>query len=132
SEKLHQVRKQTGMDRWIAGPRALADHLRSGSELASEDQTQHEPNSERCENRLRWIFTHVLLCVFLKRPDAIPGIVPCMFCFAACLAQGLLCLAPVLLCESACGGYQIFLCSARVFLSAFQFVLHLLGCGCFR
>jgi len=88
------------------------------SELTPEDQPQHEPNSERCENRLCWIFTHVLLCVFLERPDAIPGIAPCLFCFAARLAQGLLCLAPVLLRESACGGFQIFRCSARVFLAA--------------
>src|SRR6266403_4106525 len=98
-----KVLEQTGMSRGIAGPRALADHLRSGSELAPEDQTQHEPNSERCENRLCWIFTDVLFCVFLERPDAIRGIAPCLFCFAACLAPRLLCLAAVLLCESACG-----------------------------
>src|SRR5437016_9639640 len=119
------------MSRRIAGPRALADHLRSGSELAPENQTQHEPNSERCENRLRWIFTHVLLCVFLKRPGAIPGIAPCLFCFAARLAQGLLCLAPVLFCESACGGFQILRCSARMFLAALQFILRLFGGGRF-
>src|SRR6266536_922986 len=107
AHQRQQVLEQTGTSRGIPGPRPIADHLRMLSELTPEDQPQHEPNSERCENRLCWIFTHVLLCVLLERPDAIPGI-----------AQGLLCLAPVLLRESACGGFQIFRCSARVFLAA--------------
>src|SRR5262249_30474213 len=102
-QKRQQVFEQTGMSRGIAGPRALADHLRSGSELAPEDETQHEPNSKRCENRLCWIFTHVLFCVFLERPDAFPGVSPRLFCFAACLVPSLLCLAAVLFCESARG-----------------------------
>ena len=109
-KKLHkrayegqQILEQTGMPRGISGPRALADHLRSGSELAPEDQTQYEPNSKRCENRFCWIFTHVLLCVFLKRPDPILGIPPCLFCFAACLTPSLLCLPTVLSRQSACG-----------------------------
>src|SRR6266403_1366189 len=98
-----QVLEQTGMSRGIAGPRALANHLRSVSELAPEDQTQHEPNSERSENRFCRIFAHVLLCVFLERPDAISRIPPCFFGFATCLAPCLLCLATVLSGQSACG-----------------------------
>src|SRR5213080_3727601 len=106
------------MSRGIAGPRPLANHLRSGSELAPEDQTQHKSDSERGENRLRWVFTDVLLCVFLERPGTIRGIAPCLFCFAACLAPGLLRLAAVLFREGACGGFQIFRCFARMFLAA--------------
>src|SRR5207247_8769210 len=90
------------MPRGIARPRALADHLRGVSELAPEDQTQDEPNSERRENCPCRIFAHVLLCIFLERPYAIPRITPCLFCLATCLVPDLLCLAAVLSCQSAC------------------------------
>src|SRR5439155_26728469 len=90
AQQGQQVLEQPGTSRGIPGPRPIADHLRMLSELTPEDQPQHQPSSERCENRLCWIFTHVLLCVFLERPGAIPGIAPCLFCFAARLAQGLL------------------------------------------
>src|SRR5438552_12162653 len=111
------------MPRGIARPRALADHLRGVSELAPEDQTQDEPNSKRRENCLCRIFAHVLLCIFLERPDAIPRITPCLFCLATCLVPSLLCLAAVLSRQSACGRFQIFRCSARVVPAALQFIL---------
>src|SRR5262249_4725674 len=71
--------------------------------LTPENQTQYEANSERCENCFCRVFTHVLLCVFLERADAIPGVAPCLFCFAASLTPSLLCLPTVLFRESACG-----------------------------
>src|SRR6266545_4922036 len=75
------------MPRRIAGPRALADHLRKPSELTPEDQSQNKPDSERGKDRLRWIFAHILLRVFLECAGAIPRIPPCLFCFAACLTN---------------------------------------------
>src|SRR6266516_4923628 len=95
-----EVLEQTRVPRRIAGPRALADHLRKFSELAPEDQTQNKPDSERGKDRLRWIFAHVLLRVFLERTGAISRIPPCLFCFAACFAPLLLCLAAIFFSES--------------------------------
>src|SRR5437867_10345977 len=96
-----EVPEQADMPRRIAGPRALTDHLRKLSELTPEDQTQNKPDSERGKDRLRWIFAHVLLRVFLERTGAISRIPPCLFCFAACFAPLLLCLAAIFFSESA-------------------------------
>src|SRR5207245_1275786 len=71
-------------------------------ELTPEDQTQNKPDSERGKDRLRWIFAHVLLRVFLERAGAVPGIPPCLFCFAACFAPFLLCLAAIFFSYGAC------------------------------
>src|SRR5215471_19398531 len=60
------------------------------SNLAPEDQPQHEANPERCEYCFRWIFAHVLLGVFLECSNAAPGIAPSLFCFAAVFAPRLL------------------------------------------
>src|SRR6266481_8937171 len=106
------------MSRGVAGPSALAHHLRILSELAPENQTQHEPNSERREDCLCRILTNILLRVLLERPGAIPGIAPCLFCFAACVAPSLLGLAAVFSGQSACGRFQIFRCAPRVFFAA--------------
>src|SRR5213596_1734462 len=76
--------------------------FRSAFELTPEDQTQHEPNSERGKYRLCWIFTDVLLGVFLERASAACGIAPCLLRFAARFAPGLLCLAAVFFRKSAC------------------------------
>src|SRR4030095_13537241 len=73
------------------------------SKLAPEDQTQHESNSERREYCFCWIFTDVLLSVFLERPNAAPSITPSLFRFAAGLAPGLLRFSAVLVGESTCG-----------------------------
>src|SRR5947207_7532598 len=73
------------------------------SKLTPEDQTQHEPNSERREYCLCGIFTDVLLGIFLERPSAACGIAPCLFRFAARFAPSLLCLAAVFFRKSACG-----------------------------
>src|SRR6059058_5299162 len=110
------------MPRRIAGPRALTDHLRKLSELTPEDQTQNKPDSERGKDRLRWIFAHVLLRVFLERAGAVPGIPPCLFCFAACFAPFLLCLAAIFFSYGACCRFLIFSCSARMFFTSLQLI----------
>src|ERR1700745_3692993 len=114
ANEREQVLEQTGMPRRIAGPRALADHLRRFSELAPEYQTQNKPNSERGKDRFRWIFAHILLRIVLKCANAIPRISPCLFCFAACFAPFLLCLAAIFFSHGACCRFQIFSCSARM------------------
>src|SRR5262249_38310456 len=119
----HQILEQTGMPRRIAGPRALANHLRKLSELTPKDQTQNKPDSERGKYRLRWILAHILLRVFLERTGAVPCITPCLFCFAACFAPGLLCLAAIFFSDRACCRFQVFSCLARMFLAALQFSL---------
>src|SRR5438876_412572 len=73
------------------------------SKLTPEDQTQHEPNSERREYCFCWIFTDILLGIFLERPNAAPSIAPRLSCFAASFAPGLLRFSAVLFGESACG-----------------------------
>src|SRR4029453_19425335 len=88
---------QTGVPPRIAGPRALADHLRKFSELAPEYQTQNKPDSERGKDRLGWIFAHILLRVFLECAGAISRIAPCLFRLAAGFAPLLLCLAATFL-----------------------------------
>src|SRR5262249_10471376 len=90
---------------WPAGLRdGKLPLLISGAlELTSEDQTQYESNSEGSEYCFRWIFTDVLLGVFLERPNAAPGIAPGLFGFAARIAPGLLRFAAVLFGESTCG-----------------------------
>src|SRR5512132_599499 len=110
------------MPRRIAGPRALADHLRKLSELTPEDQPQNKPDSERCTDRLRWIFAHVLFRVFLECTGAIPRIPPCLFCFAACFTPFLLCLAAIFSGYGACCRSQIFSCFARMLFTALQSV----------
>src|SRR5215475_15549453 len=89
---------------WPAGLRdGRLPLLISGAfELTSENQTQHESNSERREYCFCWIFTDVLLGVFLERPDAARGIAPGLFRFAACIAPGLLGFSAVLFGESTC------------------------------
>src|SRR5262245_8367171 len=90
---------------WPAGLRdGKLPLLISGAfELTSEDQTQHESNSEGSEYRFCWIFTNVLLVVFLERPNAAPGIAPGLFRFAARIAPGLFRFSAVLFSESTCG-----------------------------
>jgi len=73
------------------------------SKSTAEDQTQHEPNSERRKYCFCWIFSDVLLGVFLERSSAALGIAPGLFCFAARFAPLLLCLAAVFFRKSACG-----------------------------
>src|SRR6266508_6541390 len=106
------------MPRRIAGARALADHLRKPSELTPEDQSQNKPDSERGKDRLRWIFAHVLLRVFLECAGAIPCISPCLFCFAACFAPFLLCLVAVVFSYGACRRLSVFSCRARRLFTA--------------
>ena len=91
------------MPRRIARLRALATHRRALSDLAPEDQTQHESDSERREHRFCRIFAHVLLRIFLKRADAARGISPSLFCFATCFTPGLFRFPAVFFRESACG-----------------------------
>src|SRR6266545_1350792 len=110
------------MPRRIAGPRALADHLRKPSELTPEDQSQNKPDSERGKDRLRWIFAHILLRVVLETAGSIPGISPCLFCFTACFTPFLLCLASIFSSHGACCRFQIFSCSARMLFTALQLV----------
>src|SRR4051795_7257621 len=73
------------------------------SKLTPQDQTQHEPNSERREYCFCWIFTDVLLCVFLERPGAARRVPPGLFRFAARIAPRLLRFSAVLVGESTCG-----------------------------
>ena len=73
------------------------------SKLTPEDQTQHEPDSERRKYCFCWIFTDVLLGVFLERPNAARGIAPGLFRFSARIAPGLLRFSAVLFSESTCG-----------------------------
>src|SRR5215510_1854234 len=110
------------MPRRIAGPRALADHLRKPSELTPEDQSQNKPDSERSKDRLRWIFAHVLLRVFLECAGAIPRIPPCLFCLAASFTPGLPCLAAIFFSDGPCCRSQIFSCSASMLFTALQLV----------
>src|SRR5262249_19881457 len=98
-----RVIEQTGMPRRIARPRALAAHFRELSALTPEDQTQHEPDSERREYRLCRIFTHILLCIFLECADATARISPRLFRFASRFTPGLLRFSAVFFRESACG-----------------------------
>src|SRR5947199_8924699 len=102
ARKRQQVLQQTGMSRRIAGPSGLADHS-TAARLTSEDQAQYKPDSERCEHRLRRVFAHVLLRVFLKCADAIPRIAPSLFCFASRISPGLFSFAAVLSRHSAGG-----------------------------
>src|SRR4029077_5984869 len=103
ADQSQRVVDQTGMARRIARSRALVAHFRELLDLTPEDQTQYEPNSQRREYRLCLIFAHVLLCIVLKGTDATPGVSPCLFCFTACVAPSLLCLASVFVRKSACG-----------------------------
>src|SRR4029077_12445981 len=111
--------------RRIARPRALAGHLGELLNLTPEDQTQHEPNSECCEYRPCRIFANVLLRIFLERTSAAPPISPRLFCFAACFAPGLLCLASVCFRKSACGRFQILRCFTSMFFATLQFILRI-------
>src|SRR6266513_2477691 len=117
------------MPRRIAGPRAVADHLRKLSELTPEDQPQNKPDSERSKYRLRRIFAHILLRIILKCAGAIPCIPPGLFRFAPRFTPGLLCLAAVFTRNSAGRRFQIFRSFARMFLAALQFVLRVSRSG---
>src|SRR5262249_12511129 len=88
--------------------RALASHPRELADLAPEDQTQHESDSERGEHRLCRIFAHVLFRVFLKRADPAPGISPSLFCFTACFTPCLFRFPAVFFRERPRGLFQIF------------------------
>src|SRR4029453_5720860 len=90
---------------WPAGLRdGKLPLLISGAfELTSEDQTQHESNSEGSEYCFCRIFTDVLLGVFLERPSAARGIAPGLFRFAARFAPDLVRFFAVLFGESTCG-----------------------------
>ena len=96
-------RPDLSMARRIARWKAPAAHFRRFRNLTPEDQTQHESNSERREYCFCWIFTDVLLGIFLERTSAARGIAPRLFRFAACFAPGLLRLASVFFRKSACG-----------------------------
>src|ERR1700704_6569489 len=111
------------MPRRIAEPRAFTDHLRKLSELTPEDQPQHKSNSEGRKDRLRWIFAHILLRVFLECAGAIPCIAPCLFCFSACFAPFLLGFAAMLSRESPRCRFQTLRCFTRMVLAPLQFVL---------
>src|SRR6476619_7855154 len=91
------------------------------SKLTPEDQTQHESNSERREYCFCWIFTDVFLGVFLERTSAAGGIAPRLFCFAACIAPGLLRFSAVLFGESTCGCFHILSCFTSMSFAALQF-----------
>src|SRR5438874_6727979 len=101
------------MSRRIAGPSGLADRS-TAARLTPEDQAQYKPDSERCENRLRRVFAHVLLRVFLKCSDAIPRIAPGLFGFAPRLAPGLFGLSTVLSRHGAGRGFQIAGCGSQI------------------
>src|SRR5262245_3950229 len=73
------------------------------SKSTAEDQTQHEPNSKRREYCFCWIFSDVLLGVFLERSSAAPGITPGLFRFPACFTPSLLRFSAVFFGESTCG-----------------------------
>ena len=73
------------------------------SKLTPKDQAQHESNSERREYCFCWIFTDVVLGVFLERPNAARGIAPGLLRFAARVAPRLLRFSAVLFGESTCG-----------------------------
>src|SRR5215208_2667617 len=90
---------------WPAGLRdGRLPLLISGAfESTSEDQAQHESNAERREYCFCWIFTNVVLGIFLERSNAARSIAPGLFRFAARIAPGLLGFSAVLFGESTCG-----------------------------
>src|SRR5438067_7816060 len=95
----------------------------AAARLTPEDQSQNESDPKRSQDGLRRVFTNILLCVFLKRPDAFSGVSPRLFCLVACFSECLLGFTAVFARDSACGGSQIFSRFPSVGSAAFQFLL---------